>query len=102
MMEESLPILVFRRFPKPILVRGKALPADQKKITIFAFQASLQFVREMAGHGRDDDPRFTECPFKCRGLSRADLQGNCFENHLPLAGRSVSAMQPREWRVVDP
>ena len=59
---------------RALLVRGEVLPTDEKKIEIRALQASLQLVRNIAGHGLNDRLCLAEGAFKCRGLSRPDPQ----------------------------
>src|ERR1700722_57101 len=66
LMEQPLPILVSRGLPESLFVRGDIIPADEKKIIIFALEAAQKFMRNIARHGCDDGLRLTECQFKCR------------------------------------
>jgi hypothetical protein len=72
MVKQLLPILIPRRLPESIFVRGNILPSDQKKIVAFSLETSLEFVRNIAWHRCDDALRFAEREFKCRGLSSPD------------------------------
>jgi hypothetical protein len=80
-MEQLLPILVSRRLPESYLRSGDTLPPYEQKVVALALTAPLKLVRNITGHGRDDDLRFTESQFKRRGLPSSDLQGCGFKNH---------------------
>ena len=62
-------------------MRGDILPADKKEIMVFALEAPLKFMRNIARHGCDNGLRFTERQFKCRGPSSSDLQSCRFKDH---------------------
>jgi len=44
MMQQFLPLLVLRRFAKPLFVSRDAIPTHEKEIVAFAFEAPLEFV----------------------------------------------------------
>ncbi len=61
-MEQPLPILVFFGLTESLFVGGDTLPSDEKKIMVFALEASLKFMRNITRHGRDNGPGLHEMP----------------------------------------
>jgi len=86
MMQQLPPSLILRRFSEPFLVCGDAVPAHEEKILALSFETTLEFVRAVAGHRRNDGLRFAKCGFERCRLTRTDLQQGGFENHERAEG----------------
>ena len=88
-MEQILPILVPRGFPESLLVRGDILPADEKKIMVFALNTPLKFVRDIAPHRYDDGLRFAQ-----RNIELIWLTGRLTPDFKTIADFRLDPIRP--------
>ena len=53
-VKERSPTLIFRRLPKADRVILKSFPLDEEEILVLIFNASLQLMRNVPVHGRNN------------------------------------------------
>src|SRR5437868_10592439 len=93
-VQQPAPLLVLGGLAESGLVVLHAAPAHQQHVVVITLQAALQFVAQIAGHGRNDALGLGKRRLERGALARPDLQLCDLENHAPTtsaAGRRTAA-----------